>query len=170
MDKKRERWRLTKTHLAQGDEMLKQVGRVVVTLAHIESTLGWFFCFLSKPLDHDQSGEFFNSLQTFERRLELTNFTIEKEYSAEAKAKWKNIYANIGHHRKSRNHVAHRGMTYVWGMDDKFIGPTLQPRIFKRGKLLGISRAEVKKIADTLQEINMAVWNFAMQLSEPPRG
>ena len=160
---------LSKAEQAQTDALLLQVGKIVVTQSNIENTLALIVFLLCRSMRFVKAMDYFYSVYGFEKRLELTDFLMQKDGPQELLDDWAIIVESLSKHRVTRNLVAHQGISYSIN-EDRTLQGLLSPPWMRRNKSKGreLTVADLRRSADDFERIHGLVADFARELSKVP--
>jgi hypothetical protein len=142
----------------------EEVGRAIVQLSNAENSLVVIFCILSLPAPLERAKEIFAGEVTLERKLKLLDFLVQISGKPQEQKEWASIFKDLNNHRTVRNLIAHQRMLVEHSAEAAVFEVSLAPLFYKsNGRTLSI--ADVKKVADGLEEINSRLWGFVRGLN-----
>ena len=143
-------------------EIYEEVGRAIVTLSDIENWMGTIYHTYAQPnfLSDHYFMPFFHELNGFEKKAKLATLFVRMFAKPEHCNRWLKIVDEIEKHRKTRNLIAHQGMSvYGWGEKETAIlsGPWLSFDEKRRPKGKTLELEDIRATASALEGYRAAL-------------
>lgn len=149
------------------DRLHKEVGRVVVALSELESSLALLFMVASAPVPIKKCLDLFHSQQSLDKKLKLIDFSMNLSVTETESGEWHKIHSEIGKNKNIRNNAAHQ---HSWIDEDEdsgvvraFLGPVagLGDRNGKE-----IDAHELEEAAISINDVRLAVARLTFDIAE----